>query len=205
MIVRRLVFFAALTMSGVACASPDVRPLPAPPKYASPNYAIAFDVPRDTTYCPLPRNWVGSDHGTTIFFTPPKLCGGAGYPSSARGFEPAQTPRIEIYYQYDLGETEQGPCRAAGSARLLGHQEALCRSQSDGLETLTIHGTYKADIAAEVYLTLVAPAKDEPRYIKPFLALVASVHTCKAVWTDDGKPKKTSSIGHGPLCDAQWF
>jgi hypothetical protein len=204
MIVRRLVFLATLMMSGVACASPDVRPLPAPPKYASPNYTLAFDVPRGMTYCPLSKDWVGSDHGTVIFFTPPARCGGAGYPSSSRGFEPEQTPRIEVFYGYDAGN-ELEPCRLAGHARLFGREEALCSKEQHGLTVLTVHGDYKADVAAEVYLTLVAPAKDEPRYIKTFLALVASVHTCKAVWTDDGKPKKTSSIGHGPPCDAQWF
>ena len=205
MIFRSLVFSAALMMSGAAAAAtPAVRPLPTPPKFASDVYAITFDVPRNTTYCPVPSHWQGSDHGTIIFLAPSKSCGGVGYPSSGRGFEPAQTPRIEVYYGYDAG-SELEPCRLAGHARLFEREEALCSNEQHGLAVLTVHGDYKADIVAEVYLTLVAPAKDEPRYIKTFLALVASVHTCKAVWTDDGKPKKTSSIGHGPPCDAPWF
>jgi hypothetical protein len=204
-IVGCLALFAALLPSSIAHASAAVRPLPTPPKYASANYAVAFDVPRNTTYCPLPADWVGSDHGTTIFLTPPKLCGGAGYPSSARGFEPARTPRIEVFYAYEVEDSAPDPCRVAGHARLLGRREALCLSEQDGLETFTAGGTYKADETVQIYLSLVAPAKDRQRYMKPFLALVASVHACRSTWTGSRAPKKSWSTGHGPPCDAKWF
>ena len=205
MIARYLALCAALIVPGLAAASVAGHPLPAPSKYATSNYAVAFDVPRSTTYCPLPKDWVGSDHGTTIFLTPPKLCGGAGYPSSSRGFEPARTPRIEVYYGYTDSVSEPAPCHLAGHARLFEREEALCSDKQDGLAILTVHGNYDADEPAEIQLSLVASAQDQPRYAKAFLALVASVHACKASWPDSRNPKKVSFIGHGPPCDAKWF
>jgi hypothetical protein len=204
MSLRPLVLSALLTISTAAGAAPDARPLPTPPKYTTPNYAITFDVPRNTTYCPLPKGWIGSDHGTTIFLAPPKLCGGAGYPSSGRGFEPAQTPRIEVYYGY-VDDFAPEPCLVAGHARLFGRQQALCRSERDGMEVLTAHGYYETDTAAEVYLSLAVPAKDEPQYMRAFLELVASVRTCRPAWSDDGKPISTSHIGDGSPCAGGWF
>ena len=76
--------------------------LVAPPVYVSPNYNLSFRSPPGAYYCPLPKGWVGSDHGTILFLQRPARCGGAGYPSSSRGFEPAGLSRIDVYYGYRL-------------------------------------------------------------------------------------------------------
>jgi hypothetical protein len=186
---------------------PPSKPMPATGEYASGNYGLTFKVPEHTMYCPLPADWVGSDHGTVLFLEPPRACYGAGYPSSSRGFEPADVPRIEIYYGYDLSEDDAKPppCKAVGTAMLFGKQTNLCGGKWQELSTVTVSGRYMADEPAELSVTLAANPSELSRYIPQFTALVASTRTCSERWTDGKSNKKTFVIGHGPRCpDSLW-
>jgi len=179
-----------------------VKPLPAPSVFASFQYAVTFNVPEHTSYCPLPNDWEGSDHGTVIFLEPPAACYGAGYPSSGRGFEPLATPRIEVFYAYCTDDS----CNATRNTRLFTSKPQLKTTTSDGLSVTTVQALYLADIPAEIDISLVTTPKDKSKYLGSFLALVASVRTCKATWFDSNKPKKPNYIGHGTPCEkGQWF
>ena len=185
------------------------KPLPAKRNYATGNYGLTFRPPEHAMYCPLPKGWVGSDHGTVIFLEPPRACYGAGFPSSSRGFEPADTPRIEVYYGYFLGEDEEktAQCKSTGTATLFGKKTNLCRDMWHGLATISVSGRYIADLPAELSATLVAKPGDLSRYMPQFTALVASIRTCSEKWTGGGADgTKTFVIGQGPPCPAGgWF
>ena len=194
------------------------EPSPTPPKratgdFTSTNYAITFKAPENAFYCPLPKDWVGSDHGTVVFLAPPKACYGAGYPSSGRGFEPGDLPRIEVFYAYDLDDPESGhkppPCNAAGTTLLFGKAASLCQETKDGLTIITADGRYTADQPALLSATLVVSAADAPRFLPTFKAVLASIHPCRDKWEaadEHGKTLKSGYIGHGPACpNGQWY
>jgi len=184
-----------------------------PPKaalgeFASVNYAITFIAPARTTYCPLADNWTGSDHGTVIFLERPRVCLGAGYPSSNRGFEPS-VPRIEVYYGYDLGNdadrTATAPkCHRVGRLTVLGSSHALCRTPDPHRMVLWSRGTYFAGSAAEVVLTLVTTSRRLDTDLSKFRAFAATVRTCKSFERD--AKGKTFSWGVGPRCPKEdWY
>jgi len=205
-----------LGLHWVACygappkAPKPTKPQPAIGDYATGVYGLTFKAPEGATYCPLPEDWEGSDHGTVVFLEPPRACYGAGYPSSGRGFEPAETPRIEVYYGYFMGEDETKPpppCREAGTATLFGKKTHVCRDSWHGMVTMNVSGQYVADQPAEVSLTLVAKPSTLDQYLPKFLAVIASIRTCSEEWSGGGPDKKnTFVIGHGPRCPAgRWF
>jgi len=193
-----------------AIASPNsqlpFKPLPAIGDFSTGNYDLTFKPPEHAMYCPLPDGWTGSDHGTIVFLEPPRLCYGAGYPSSGRGFEPAQTARIEIYYGYSFGDDGAKPpaCKAAGVVMLFGKKTLLCRDAWRGLATLSASGQYEADSPAEFSATLVAKPTDLNRYLPEFAKLIASVRPCSTKFK--GSDRKTFVVGHGSACPpGQWF
>jgi len=199
-------------------AKPHKEPPPTPPKQAvgdftSTNYAITFKPPEHAYYCPLPDGWEGSDHGTVMFLALPKACYGAGYPSSGRGFEPGDVPRIEVYYGYDLDDSEDNhqspPCHAAGTSRLFGRAAPLCRETKDGLAIITAEGRYVADQPAMLSVTLVVSPADVSRFLPTFKMVLASMHPCRDRWEasdEHGKIVKSGYIGHGPACPSgQWY
>jgi hypothetical protein len=199
-------------------AKPRKEPPPTAPKQAigdftSMNYAITFKAPEHAYFCPLPDGWVGSDHGTVLFLAAPRACYGAGYPSLGRGFEPSDVPRIELYYGYDLADSEDRhqppPCRAAGTARVLGKAAPLCQETKDGLAIITAQGRYVADQPAMLSVTLVVSPADVSRFLPTFKMVLASIHPCRARWEasdEHGKIVKSGYIGHGPACPSgQWY
>ncbi len=204
-----LLLQSAASLGGPHKEPLPTKPLPAKGDYATGIYGLTFRPPERAMYCPLPNDWVGSDHGTVVFLEPPRVCYGTGFPSSGRGFDPADTSRIEIYYGYFLGEDEEkpAPCKPAGTATLFGKKTNLCRDMWRGLVTISVSGRYIADEPAELSATLVAKPDDLSRYMPQFTALVASIRTCSEKWTGGGPDKKkTFIIGQGPRCPpSQWF
>jgi len=199
-------------------AGPLKEPPPTAPKravgdFTSSNYAITLKAPEHAYYCPLPDGWEGSDHGTVLFLALPKACYGAGYPSSGRGFEPRDVPRIEVYYGYDLDDSEDNhelpPCHTAGTARLLDKAAPLCRETKDGLAIITAEGRYVADQPAVLSVTLVVSPTDVSRFLPTFKMVLASMHPCRDRWEasdEHGKIVKFGYIGHGPACPSgQWY
>jgi hypothetical protein len=188
-------FAAAVTAAALA------GPLPVPSVYVTRNYALTFTPPKAATYCPLPEDWVGSDHGTTLFLTPPERCGGAGYPSSGRDFSP-NVPRIEVYYGYWFeGDMDPPPCpQTVGAAKLIGKSRPLCRA--DGQVSLS--AIYKVDGPAQVILTLVTTPERLDADLATLRELAVTVRPCRAAYPmAGGKPLVT---GTGRLCPAgKWF
>jgi hypothetical protein len=184
--------------------------LPAPGVYATPNYGLTFQVPPNSFYCPLPEGWVGSDHGTLIFLESPGGCGGAGYPSSARGYQ-LDVARIGMYYGYDVSEPDdeenapaEVPCDVVTRSRFLGHDTPICKTAEAGRIILRAESKYEADIAAEAAFTLVTTADRYTNDLAVFQALLASAKPCNAEW-EDGNGRK-AVIGTGDRCpDASWF
>lgn len=185
----------------LACAFPALAgpPARAPGRYATYNYGLTFRVPAGTSYCPLPRDWVGSDHGTTIFLERPRNCaGGAGYPSISRG--PEEGARIWIYYAYWMGEDERPPppCRRVGRLQFLGRDRPVCETGIAGFVRREVRARYTADIAAEASFTLVTRPSRLDRDMPAFAMLVRSARTCSAVWRTPGR--RPFILGVGARC-----
>jgi hypothetical protein len=184
-------------------------PQPTPKAFASEQYGLTFATPDGGSYCALPADWSGSDHGTVIFLAPPKRCYGAGFPSSGRGFE-GNAPRIEVFYAYDVADEEEPSkpprCKAIDRVRFLGEVRRLCRKSSRQGVEVSVSAKYSADVPAETTLTLVTSRNRLADDLIKFERLLETVRTCTATWHDDkgGKPFTT---GSGPPCpaEARWF
>jgi hypothetical protein len=185
---------------------PAIAPKPAPPVFVTSIYGLTFKTPPASFYCPLPDDWVGSDHGTTVFLQSPGSCGGAGFPSSSRGFS-RNVPRIDVFYAYWMGEDEPSPppCPAAGRMQLFSELRPLCREDKDGWITVTVSARYTADIPAQVTVTLVTQPNRLDQDISKLISLTTSMRSCSSVWTFD--KGKRSVVGNGPRCpkDGEYF
>jgi hypothetical protein len=176
--------------------------------FASVNYAITFTAPADVTYCPVPDGWTGSDHGTVMFLERPRFCQGIGYPSSNRGFEP-NVPRFEVYYGYDLDESEARSastfkCHRVGTLALLGTPRALCKLPDRHRVVLWSRATYSVGSPAEVVLTLVTTSRRLDSDLNRFRQFATTVHSCKHVERDE--KGKIDSWGVGPQCpQGAWY
>ena len=187
---------AALAMAAAMIPPPAL----APSVYVTSNYALTFRSPPGAFYCPLPDDWVGSDHGTTLLLIQPTACGEVGYPSSGRAFTPESTPRIEVYYGYWDAEDAlaPGPCRQVGTASLMGGDQPLCRTDAEGFVVVKVTAHYEADIPAELDLTLVTTPARLARDLAAFRAMAGTARACAAAWKDDnGRP---FTLGHGAPC-----
>ncbi len=197
---------ASLAILAALQNAPTIAPKAAPPVFVTSIYGLTFKTPLGSFYCPLPDDWVGSDHGTVVFLESPGGCGGAGYPSSSRGFE-RNVPRIEIFYAYWMGEDEPSPppCSKAGRTQLFSTPRPLCRDDQDGWVTITVSARYLADIPAKVNVTLVTEPSRLDQDIRKLIRLTSSMQPCSSVWTSD-KGKK-SVVGSGPRCpkDGEYF
>jgi hypothetical protein len=212
--MARLLRFAPLLLL-IADAPDGVPPKPAPPVFATPERGLTFATPAGSTYCPLPDDFVGSDHGTLIFLAPPERCSNdAGYPSVARGFLPAATPRIEVFYAYRLDDSEVGPakkCRSAGTIQLFGAAQPLCLDHGGRTPSYSVQGIYQADSGMMLILTLVTSRARAAQDLKALEALAASARACSSIWhSEDVNGKRDGPDGHlgtGPLCpeDSQYF
>jgi hypothetical protein len=200
-----------LLLWSVSAASPShaANPKRAPAQFATAQYGLTFHVPDGATYCPLPKDWVGSDHGTVIFLKRPKSCGGAGYPSSGRGFDPAETPRFELFYAYWMGEDEppEEPCHRIGHVTFLGKDRPICETRDGDVITRTVSARYFSDIEAKVYFSVVTNAERLSADVRAFRAAATTFRTCSAIWHDSSHKTKDFKTGHGPLCPqaARWF
>ncbi|HWE46562.1 MAG TPA: hypothetical protein VG407_11085 [Caulobacteraceae bacterium] len=194
----------ALAFAAVAAAA---SPRPTPNAFVSEQYGLTFQTPSGSSYCALSDDWVGSDHGTVIFLTPPTRCYGTGYPSSGRGFD-GDPSRIEVFYAYytaDEDEDTPPPCDQVGQVIFLGEVRPLCRTLSGQRAEVSVSARYEADIPAEAILTLVTSPDRLRNDLRKFETLLKSAMTCTATWRDNkGIFFKT---GSGPACpnDARYF
>jgi len=216
--MRRLppfVVAAALILGLTAGAAYAQRsaPRPTPRAFVSIDKNLTFPTPAGTTYCPLPRDWIGSDHGTTIFLAPrPEIrCGGAGYPSSSRGVS-ASAPRISIYYGYDVLDDDEkpppAPCREIGRVTLLGGSRAMCADQNASAVQIRVEAPYQAegasaDLKAEAIITLVTAPDRLNGDLVVFRSMIEAVGICNRT-NVRGSPSYANTR---PACakDARFF
>ena len=195
-----------LCAASASAAPHSFKPPLAPSQYASAQYGLTFRVPKGATYCPLPNDWVGSDHGTMVFLERPKSCGnGFGYPSSGRDFQPHNSSRLELFYAYWMGDDEPPPkrCHPVGRVWFLGKDRPVCESRSHGLIVRTASARYMSDIEAKADLTLVTKPQRLARDMASFRDTAASFRTCSETWhdSDDSQAKaKSFTTGRGPPC-----
>lgn len=102
------VALSVILLFGIAPAAADDQavgqPQPVPRVYVTENHGLMATFPPGLTYCPLPRDWVGSDHGTAVYLVPPTGCGASdAYASSSRAPE-SLVPTIGLFYEYNVVE-----------------------------------------------------------------------------------------------------
>jgi hypothetical protein len=202
--VRRAAFVLALASFLLPLTSLfAMPPRPAPPVYATAIYGLTFRTPPGLTYCPLPRDWVGSDHRTVLFLESPGNCGGAGYPSSSRSFQ-RNAARIELFYEYVVWDNPKRPARCAGArVRFIGQLRAICFHRDGAMVRASLETWYVSDrhmehdgIPSQASLTLVTRPERLRRDLVVFRRLAASLRTCSSLWPGvDGHPAHVSGVG----------
>lgn len=202
---------AKATVTEAARPSAAVLPKPAPRIYRSSDKNLTFPSPAGSFYCPLPDDWIGSDHGTVVFLTPPDRCGGGGgYASSGRGALNASN--IQIYYGYDvLAEDEKpppDPCEEIGKVRFFGMNRPLCITRTPAHVEVRAEAPYMAegadyDLKAEAAFTLVTSPDRLQTDLETFKGLLMSTGTCNRTDVEDGPTYQNAR----PACpsDAVWF
>ncbi len=76
-------------------------PKPAPRIYVSHKFGLMMKVPAGLSFCPLPKEWAGSEEGTVIFLKPPSGC-------TASGDKPVYyASYIRIYAIYNALSSQQ--------------------------------------------------------------------------------------------------
>lgn len=207
-IMIRIALTLGLISAAAGMASAG-RPKQAPAQFSDWEYELTFRVPDGATYCPLSNDWVGSDHGTIVFLEPPKMCGGAGYPSNARYFEPGTAARLQLYYGYWTGEEAQTepPCHQVGETAFLGKSQPICESRKDGLIMLAVGSRYTASLESEAHLSLVTNSRRLTRDTATFRAVAASFRVCTASGSDPRQSGRNTKAARIPPCpkDSKWF
>lgn len=181
-----------LTALAMFLAAGTIKPYPAEhprrPRYASESYQLAFPTPRNVWTCPFPDDWAGTDHGTILFLARPKSCSGVGYLAVQRGFEPATTPRIEIYYDRTLFPDVKltiHPCQRVGTMRLFGRSRPLCVERSKwGMRIVHVTSLYEKKEYETTATLITSPARYR-RDLAVFRRFVATIGTCQ--WYVGGK------------------
>jgi hypothetical protein len=184
-----------------ALAAAAVAATPAPPIFVS-GKAVTFRSPPGTTICPLSDDWVGSDHGTTLFLEPPKGCGGTGFPSSARHWDDDRLTRhMAIFYAYWMGEDEPPPpaCQPFDKVTLMGSERQLCASRIPGGMRLWARARYVADSESWMEVSLTTRGETLPEDLRRFRAWTTSIHACRIHWRAEPNAKK-AVFGPAPDC-----
>jgi hypothetical protein len=181
-------------------------PRPAPPLFATVNYGIMASIPPGLTYCPLPSDWVGSDHGTGIYLTPPAGCHRyEGYPSSGRG-ETESVPTISLYYAYNAVDEidlpsyfgpprneselmkltcEDSQIAAPNGLTLLGKPAVGCRYDHGDQVRVTMAQLYSLETSklheapdCELVMTLTTTRPRLAKDLRIFGAITKSISVC---------------------------
>jgi hypothetical protein len=145
-----LLLAAALSSAHAATAT---KPRPTPHLYVTGNHGVRIEVPGGLYYCPLPDSWVGADHGSNLFLTPPSDC------------DAEAAPRVSVYYglnvaEWDHGDGQERPprtdaelrqdeCPRGGGKltdlRLLGRSVTGCTVQKGALVTISANVLYSLE------------------------------------------------------------
>ena len=190
---------AALALIAIAevATAPVTPPRPAPPLYVTHNQGLRIAIPGGLTYCPLPPDWVGSDHGVELYLVPPQSCGGAGYASSDRDVTPDE-PAIDVYYEFNTDDyVDRRRCAAPVALRLFGRPARACRRREAGWITVEARANYA--VGREPHDLVLTLRTTEARYARDFArfrSFARGVSVCRPEWGD----------GRQWACPmAQWF
>jgi hypothetical protein len=195
--IRSVLLVALSLLAPVLQAAP---PLAAQGMFVSQGYGFSFQASAGLTYCPLPADWTGSDHGTILFLTPPETCNDAGFPSSARNFAPETTPRIEIYYGLSDRDMPLPACQPKGRVRFLGRMHPLCRGTRAGMTTAQVSARYRTDSMTEAIVTLVTTPLRLQHDLHVLQQLAETAHVCPTSWEDPHRHPRAA--GSSPPCPA---
>ena len=79
-------------------------PKPAPRIYVSHKFGLMMKVPAGLSFCPLPKEWAGSEEGTVIFLKPPSGCTAVETNRSTTRPISGFTPSITLYHRSNSGK-----------------------------------------------------------------------------------------------------
>jgi hypothetical protein len=178
--------------------------------FVTQQYGLIADLPPGLTYCPLPADWVGSDHGTQVYLVPPDRCGEVrGYASSAR-IPASFVPAIAIFYSRNVADIhradrEDSPPETNTELAdqmcgdvyaplppgivLLGTPAAGCRADQDGVATIQAMALYaNADSPANkpdhILIVSLETTSDRLRADLPiFSRIAAGIRVCNPSWS----------------------
>jgi hypothetical protein len=181
------------------------QPQPTPSLYVTENHGLMARFPPGLTYCPLPKDWVGSDHGTEVYLVPPVACGlSTAYQSSDRSPE-SRVPTIGLYYAFNVAEIEHKPgqfspprsarevlsmhctephTRAPAGIRLFGVPAAGCLIEHGRSVEVRVAGVYSYASATDGlpdHILLVSLMTTKDRLgddLGVFKVVVGSIHVC---------------------------
>jgi hypothetical protein len=174
-------------------------PVSAPPVFVG-GKAVTFRSPKGALICRLSKDWIGSDHGTTLFLERPKRCNRQGFPSSERSYRGSPAiRRIEVFCAYWMGDDEPHfACHKRGTMLLMGKARPLCASVAPKSITLWSQARYTADAEAAITISLVTRRSTMAKDLRLFQRWAATVRPCRVQWTDtDGK---NGAYGPAPNC-----
>jgi hypothetical protein len=200
--------FVALALLPARAA--DHAPQPAPPLFVTQDYGLIAHIPPGLTYCPLPTDWSGSNHGTQVYLVPPDQCGEArAYASSTRN-PTSFVPTTSIFYGWnvaDIRRTDRDDSPPETNTELaeqmcgdvyaplppgivlLGTPAAGCRADQDGVATIQAMVLYahpdspanKPDAMLIVSLETTPDRLSADLVI--FTRIAAGVRVCRPSWS----------------------
>ncbi len=194
--LRRRLAVAAVLSIPLPLSAAALPAEPAPRIYMTPNYGLLMKVPAGYFHCPLPDGWIGTDHGTNLFFTRPAQC------------DAASGPHIAIDYEHNVAEIvradgTEGPPRTAlefarlecrGGAilltglHLLGAPAAACRGRDGAIQSFAAVydlGPRPADEDAPAYTLSVSLVTTPARRAgdeRALLRLIRGISVCTPDW-----------------------
>jgi hypothetical protein len=200
------------------------QPRPVPPVYVTENHGLMASFPPGLTYCPLPKDWVGSDHGTEVYLVPPAGCGAStSYWSSDRS-PGSRVPTIGLYYAYNVVEISPGSgryspprtprealqiyCRephapVPAGIQLLGVVAAGCLIEDRRSVEVRVVGLYSVDramqeVADHVLVVSLMTTRDRLRDdLGVFKVIAGDIRVCTPDWAKEVKGRSPCPLGVG--------
>lgn len=196
------------------------QPRPAPPVYVTEKHGVMASFPPGLTYCPLPKDWVGSDHGTEVYLVPPAGCRALrSYPSSGR-YPGSHVRTISLYYGYNVVEIRPGsPPRTRREAlqincgepyaplpagiQLLGFAAVGCLIENRGSVEVLVVALYNLEGAQqeapdhELVVSLMTTRNRLADDLRVFKAIARDIRVCTPDWAKEVVGRSPCPLGVG--------
>ena len=202
-----MLFLLASTEARSADKADAIQPRAVPPLYVTENHGLVVHFPGGLTYCSLPADWVGSDHGTEVYLMPPSSCGASkGFPSTAR-FPDSEVPMITLFYGYNVVEDLDQPKAAATgcaspstpiaySLTLFGKPTVGCQNAHDKLIEISVAGFYSDENPTtdmpdhQISLSLITTKERLADDLRILQGISNGIHVCRPSWAKKIKGHK---------------